>query len=393
MPPKFEIKPRKRQTYYVEEFHEMIQNTQPSEPVYKKPKPEKIPKRLQKIGQIQEMFPDIPVDVIEMFFDENDRDIEKTTQQLLSQLTGEPLDQPQRKQKQLKPNKSTHSRVWKTYAAEQRQQHCKSDVFNSTISEVEKEEIKEEPKDVENNKQNMADKMKLSYLIDLFSGVVDEKDIKDIYRLVEGDISLCLYILSDGKTELKNSLHISDEVYHEVTENQQTSYLERQPLPSVRGMKKGEGDMAYVERMTNSILSLAKERGFLSRQLAMTGPGSQNGREYQQRIGEISREIQWKQENVMNVYIRMLLRKTGDHSSGCLEIDLHGFSENEAITALQRTLDTVGITGIGKVRFITGMGKHSASGYSVIKQKMRTYLMKNGVRFDEDNASIVVYMK
>ena len=52
----------------------------------------------------------------------------------------------------------------------------------------------------------------------------------------------------------------------------------------------------------------------------------------------------------------------------CDEIDLHGYTKNEAIRYLQHFICKVTITKSGCVRVVTGKGKSSPNNYSVVRE-------------------------
>ena len=116
--------------------------------------------------------------------------------------------------------------------------------------------------------------------------------------------------------------------------------------------------------------------------------------ENRKELSFIENQLKFKQQQFINVYLHILLRKTGkNYSNSCVEIDLHGFSEKESIYCLECILDCQGYTGIGKVKFVTGIGKHSSNQYnSVIKKQLNSYLTKNDIYFEEDQGSITIFM-
>ena len=81
MPPK-----RKRATKcQIDTIDDYIQSLPPPEPTVPKPKKEKIPPKLRKLGELQQIFPDVDAEVLSILLEENDMDVEKTIDILLTQ--------------------------------------------------------------------------------------------------------------------------------------------------------------------------------------------------------------------------------------------------------------------------------------------------------------------
>ncbi|BFU19388.1 Smr domain containing protein [Entamoeba histolytica HM-1:IMSS-B] len=390
MPPKYSIKQKGKKTYQLDELDEYIENLPPP-PSKSKPKKEKIPLKLRRLCELENIFPQIDSGLLEMLLEENQLDVNKTAEALIIQQSNYVPSMHQKKQlKQLSPNEIS-SKKWQKYSYDM--QHPKSieGEFGHTLSQI-VEESNDPSFSQEQGSLTSADKLKLSYLIDLLKGIVDEEDIKKLYKELDGNIELILYVLTDGRDDLKMKFGLISDTTNTETDDQEQSY-KTPSLPKITDMRPGESEEQFVKRTNNEIINLAKERSIYAHQLSLAPRGSSNANDLKKRLNEIIREIQFKQQNVINLYLRILLRKTGDHLSKCLEIDLHGFGETEAINALRQVLDTSEITGIGKVRFITGVGKHSSRrGFSVIKDKMQLYLIKNKIPFEEDSFSLTVYL-
>ncbi|EDR25735.1 hypothetical protein EDI_317960 [Entamoeba dispar SAW760] len=394
MPPKYTIKQKGRKTYQLDELDEFIENLPPPNPSKIKPKKEKVPLKLRRLGELESMFPDIDSGLLEMLLEENQLDVNKTAEILIVQQANYIPSMYQKPQpKQLSPNEISLKK-WQKYSHDM--QHPKSieSEFDHTLNQITLEGFNDSSFSQEQSLFASADKLKLSYLIDLLKGIVDEDDIKELYKQLEGNIELILYVISDGRDDLKKKFGLISDITKTETDNQHQEQFYKAPsLPKITGMLSGESEEQFVKRTNNEIINLAKERSIYAHQLSLAPRGSSNASDFQKKLNEVTRQIQFKQQNVMNLYLRILLRKTGDHSKKCIEIDLHGFGETEAIKALRQVLDTSGITGIGKVRFITGLGKHSSrQGFSVIKNKMQLYLVRNKIQFEEDSVSLTVYL-
>ena len=418
MPPK-----RKQATkVQVDSIDEFIASLPPSEPVKPKPKKEKLPPKLRKLKELQEIFPDIESTVLEIFLEENDMNVERTIDMLLVQQVNyvpTQLQKPEKKKKKQQLSKEEISRrQWSAYTKKQNEgpKSLQSEFektlsslspsnlspsSTSPIAELETSELCESTETSKSRKMNMGDKLKISYLIDLFKGIVDEETIKQLYKDLDGNLELLLWVLTDGRDDLREKLNLTNapgdqniqsETNESISNNDENEKRNQSNLPYVWGMKSGESEMHFVERMNREIIQLSQERSQCSKLVSQAKRGSAQANDIHSSINDITKKIQYRQQQVINVYLRMLLRKTGDHTNKCLEIDLHGYSEKEAISALEQTLDTIGITGVGKVRFITGKGKHSGNSYSLIKQKMIQYLNKYQMEYVSDDASITVFL-
>ncbi|ELP83728.1 hypothetical protein EIN_469320 [Entamoeba invadens IP1] len=385
-------KTQKRKKYQVDELVETMEQLPPNTFLYKK---EQIPPKLKKIFELQQVFPDCPEEVLEVLLEENDMDVNKTADVLFTQQASyDPavFSVPQKPMKKLKTESERCEGRWAKYGQKIREETLKTSP--ELLEENSKEQFDDAIDENEIKRPTMADKMKLRYLNDIFNGYTTKNDIDELYTILGGDVKTIIAVLAEGHDELKTRLGLVEDDFTKIEdENMDTEIVEEKvSMPVVRGMMSGENEKSFVERMNDEISLASRERAFYSKQLISAPRNSKNAHEIQSRIGELVRKIEFKQQNVINLYTRMLMRKTADHSKSCLEIDVHGFSEKEAVEALARLLSVAEYSKMGMIRFITGIGRHSEKGYSVIKQRMALYLVRNKYHFDEEKGALLVYL-